>query len=182
MHLPYIDCASRRRAHAHDTDRSGRAAGRVRRIPNRVLSPSDVCEGFASPIRWVSDNEGSSFAASVAVRSVKRDTVFPHIAERVLPATTVYTDEYAVYNTLGATKGYAHSRVRHAERVYVDGDVHTNTIEGFWSLTKRGIEGVYHSVSRKHLQGYLNEYAWRYNQRFELKGRFEALLLRSTVL
>ena len=45
------------------------------------------------------------------------------------------------------------------------GDVHTQTIEGFWSLVKRGIGGVYHAVSRKHLQKYLNEYAFRYNHR-----------------
>lgn len=75
-----------------------------------------------------------------------------------------------------------HRRVPHAERIYVSGDVHTNTIEGFWSLVKRGIGGVYHSVSRKHLLGYLNEYAWRYNQRFDSRDRFTALLLRSTLL
>lgn len=45
----------------------------------------------------------------------------------------------------------------------MDGDVHTQTIEGFWSLVKRGINGVYHSVSAKWLQSYLDEYAWRYN-------------------
>lgn len=45
------------------------------------------------------------------------------------------------------------------------GDVHTNTIEGFWSLVKRGIGGVYHSVSHKYLQTYLNEYSFRYNRR-----------------
>ena len=98
--------------------------------------------------------------------------------ERVLPESTVYTDEYAVYNTLGE-EGFTHRRIRHAEKVHVSGDVHTNTIEGFWSLVKRGLDGVYHSVSRKHLLGYLNEYVWRYNQRLEPKGRFEALLLRS---
>jgi transposase len=77
--------------------------------------------------------------------------------------------------------GYRHARIRHSERVYVMGDVHTNTIEGFWSLVKRGIDGVYHTVSRKHLQGYLNEYAWRYNQRFEGRDRFQLLLLRSAL-
>jgi transposase-like protein len=69
--------------------------------------------------------------------------------------------------------------VKHAERVYVSGDVHTNTIEGFWSLVKRGIGGVYHSVSKKHLQDYLSEYAWRYNRRNEPDSHFEALLLRA---
>jgi transposase len=63
----------------------------------------------------------------------------------------------------------------------VSGDVHTNTIEGFWSLVKRGLDGVFHGVSKKHLQGYLNEYVWRYNQRYESRGRFQDLLLRSTL-
>ena len=49
--------------------------------------------------------------------------------------------------------------------VYVDGNVHTNTIEGFWSLCKNGIRGVYHSVSAEYLQDYLNEYSFRFNRR-----------------
>ncbi|MCW4013949.1 MAG: transposase [Candidatus Bathyarchaeota archaeon] len=78
----------------------------------------------------------------------------------------------------GAEKGYNHERVTHSAHVYVSGDVHTNTIEGFWSLVKRGIGGVYHAVSSKHLQGYLNEYVWRYNHRDGGRKMFEALLLR----
>ena len=119
--------------------------------------------------------------AAVTVPNVKRATVLPHIQERVLPASTVYTDEYVVYNTLG-DEGYDHKRIPHAEKVYVSGDVHTNTIEGFWSLTKRGIAGVYHSVSAKHLQGYLNEYAWRYNERNNPRAKFSTLLRRASVL
>lgn len=82
------------------------------------------------------------------------------------------------YDKLGQ-KGYKHSRVQHKERVYVSGDVHTNTIEGFWSLTKNGIRGVYHAVSSKHLQGYLNEYAWRYSHRHDAEPMVETLLLRA---
>ena len=119
---------------------------------------------------------------AVTVKHVERATIMPRIAERVLPASTVYTDEYPVYNSLGPINRYRHHRIPHAEKVYVSGDVHTNTIEGFWSLVKRGVGGVYHSVSKKHLQGYLNEYAWRYNQRHEARGRFAALLLRATFL
>lgn len=115
---------------------------------------------------------------AVTVPNVKKATVQPHILERVLPKSTVYTDEYIVYNGLKKA-GYQHKRVHHAERIYVSGDAHTNTIEGFWSLVKRGIGGVYHSVSAKHLQGYLNEYAWRYNQREAARAEFETLLLRS---
>lgn len=64
-----------------------------------------------------------------------------NIREHVLPSATVYTDELASYNKL-AESGYIHSRVHHTAKVYVAGDAHVNTIEGFWSLTKRGIDGV----------------------------------------
>jgi transposase len=69
----------------------------------------------------------------------------------------------------------------HSERVYVSGNVHTNTIEGFWSLVKNGVRGVYHSVSARHLQMYLNEYAWRYNHRDDARAQFETLLLRAAL-
>ena len=114
----------------------------------------------------------------MTVPNVKRATVMPHITGRVLPASVIFTDEYKIYNPLGPS-GYFHDRINHSAKVYVSGDVHTNTIEGFWSLVKRSIGGVYHAVSAKHLQGYLNEYAWRYNQRHSRRSKFEALLLRS---
>lgn len=57
--------------------------------------------------------------------------------------------------------------------------MHTNTIEGFWSLVKRGISGTHHAVSPKWLQGYLNEYIWRYNYRDDPRAMFELLILRS---
>jgi transposase-like protein len=105
----------------------------------------------------------------------------PHIEKRVMPASIIYTDELKSYDGL-AKKGYQHDRVQHSEEVYVSRDVHTNTIEGFWSLTKRGVDGVYHSVSAKHLQGYLNEYAWRYNHGDDGRAQFQTLLLRAARL
>ena len=96
----------------------------------------------------------------------------------VLPESEIFTDEYVGYNKPG--KGFtAHHRIRHQAKVYVVGDVHTNTIEGFWSLVKRGIGGTHHAVSAKYLQGYLNEYAWRYNHRGDPRGMFLLLLLRA---
>lgn len=100
--------------------------------------------------------------------------------DHVSPLATLYTDQYVGYKKLG--KRYvAHHRIRHDKRVYVSGDVHTSTIDGFWSLVKRGINGVYHSVSAKHLPGYLNEYAWRYNHRKDGQAQFAGLLLRSAL-
>jgi transposase len=108
---------------------------------------------------------------------VKAKTLFPIVHERVLPQSTVYTDEYPVYDRLAnETNGYVHKRVQHQQNVYVMGEAHTNSIEGFWSLVKRGIGGVYHSVSRKYLQSYLDEYAWRFNRRFAEEPMFVSLL------
>lgn len=115
---------------------------------------------------------------AVTVPNVKKATLMPHLTRRVLPKETIYTDELKSYNDL-TKAGYQHDRVNHSEAVYVSGDVHTNTIEGFWSLTKNGIRGVYHSVSSKHLQGYLNEYAWRYSHRDDGDAMFRTLLLRA---
>src|SRR3712207_9523080 len=102
----------------------------------------------------------------------------PHVRKRVLPRSVVYTDELKSYDSLRRS-GYQHWRIHHAEQVYVSGIVHTKTIEGFWSLTRRGINGVYHAVSAKRLQGYLNEYAFRYNNRGKKGDQFRKLLLRA---
>lgn len=111
------------------------------------------------------------------VPDAKHKTLFPIIHERILPASIVYSDEFPVYDHLAETShSYDHRRIQHAEKVYVMGDIHTNTIEGFWSLMKRGIGGVYHSVSRKYLQSYLDEYSYRYNRRFASEPMFVSLL------
>lgn len=109
------------------------------------------------------------------VSDTKSKTVLPIVAERVLPSTMIYTDEYPIYDGL-SKMGYQHNRIQHTARVYVMGDVHTQTIEGFWSLLKRGIEGVYHSVSTKYLQSYCNEYSFRYNRRAGNEPMFTSLL------
>ncbi len=102
--------------------------------------------------------------------------------EHILPESTIYTDEYMAYNKLpeltkgGAPLGYKHRRIHHAAKVYVVGDIHTNTVEGFWSLIKRGIGGVYHSVSQKFLQTYLDEYSYRYNRRDQGNLIFKSIL------
>jgi transposase len=106
---------------------------------------------------------------------VKSDTLRGLIKEHVLPSTTVFTDDFRSYNGIGA-RGYTHRRINHSEKVYVNGDAHTNTIEGFWSLIKRGIGGVYHQVGRHYLQTYLNEYSFRYNRRFDEQPMFLSFL------
>lgn len=74
------------------------------------------------------------------------------------------TDEYNAYGSL-AEGGYAHKTVHHGRREYVRGLVHTNSMESFWSLLKRGVMGTYHNVSKKYLPLYLNEFTFRHNNR-----------------
>ena len=95
-----------------------------------------------------------------------------------VPKAVVYTDNGSP-TIRSARMGYTHDAIRHSAKVYVSGDVHTNTIEGFWSLLQRGISGVYHGVSTKHLQSYLDEYTFRYNNRDAAGwGVFSAMLDR----
>jgi transposase-like protein len=103
-------------------------------------------------------------------------------AEKILPESTVFTDDWTGYNGLSEVGNYTHKRINHSEKVYVVTDgvhsIHTNTIEGFWSLVKRGIGGVYHAVSKKYLQSYLNEYSFRYNRREKGNLIFTSILAR----
>jgi transposase-like protein len=111
--------------------------------------------------------------------NVKESTVLPIMAERILPGSTVFTDSYTVYDRVGGMKEqYVHHRINHSQKIYVQGNVHTNTIEGFWSLLKRGIGGVYHAVGSDYLQSYCDEYAYRYNHRKDPKPMFVGLLER----
>lgn len=126
---------------------------------------------------WGAMERGGRVVARVVPDTTKR-TILPNVIQRIMPESTVYTDEATVYDPLTGM-GFGHKRVHHAANVYVEGDVHVNSLEGFWSLVKRGIGGVYHSVSRERLQSYLSEYAWRYNHRDDTAASFRTLLLRS---
>jgi transposase-like protein len=112
---------------------------------------------------------------AIVTDDLKRTTLYPIVKAHVLPKSTIYTDEFCAYNGL-SQQGYKHKRVHHAEKVYVTGDVHTNNIEGFWSILKGGIVGVYKAVGKKHLQHYVDEYAFRYNHRKDIQPMFLTVL------
>jgi len=128
---------------------------------------------------------GGKVVAKV-VPDVSGQTLTGLIKKHVIPGGLVYTDEMGAYRRVGFLRGsdgkpldYRHRTIRHASGVYVHHDIHTNSVEGFWSLIKRGIGGVYHSVSPKYLQTYLNEYTFRYNRRFEGNLQFKSVLERA---
>ena len=112
---------------------------------------------------------------ATAVPDVKRSTIVPFVTKNISPDAVLYTDEFPSYDHI-TRFGYKHKRIQHSAKVYVAGQIHTNNIENFWSLVKRGISGVYHAVSPKYLQSYLNEYTFRYNHRNDETPMFELFL------
>lgn len=85
------------------------------------------------------------------------------IRKNISKDATIMTDEWTAYNNLSSE--YRHERINHNAKEFVRGNVHTNNIENFWSLLKRGIVGIYHHVSEEHLHRYCNEFSFRYNLR-----------------
>jgi transposase-like protein len=99
------------------------------------------------------------------VGDTTRRTLHRFIREHTDPETeAIYTDELPSYRGIG-DHDTRHEAVNHSAKEYVRGDVHTNTVESAWSLFKRGVIGSYHKLSAKHLEAYLAEFAWRYNNR-----------------
>jgi transposase-like protein len=111
--------------------------------------------------------ERSGKLISKVVPNRKTKTLLPIIKENVKENSVVNTDELLSYNSLN--KDYEHSSVNHSIKEYVRGVVHTNTIEGFWSFLKRGFKGIYHYISEKHLQKYVDEFVFRYNTKEDYK-------------
>lgn len=109
------------------------------------------------------------------ISDTQKNTIQPLILNKVELGSNVYTDEWVAYN--GLDKKYTHESVNHAGGVYVVGIAHTNGIENFWSTFKRGIVGIYHFISVKHLDRYCQEFSYRYNRR-DLTGpqKFESAL------
>jgi transposase len=128
-----------------------------------------------TPVVGIVERKGR--VRAVAKADLKSGALLDMVHEYVLPKSTVFTDELRAYDGIGYSKNeYTHHRIKHSAKVYVVGEIHTNTVEGFWSLIKRGIGGVYHSVSQKYLQTYLDEYSFRYNRRFDEQPMFTSFL------
>ena len=100
------------------------------------------------------------------------------VRANINPASILITDDWRPYLPL-RREFKDHKVINHSAGSYVDGEIHTNTIEGFFGNMKTGMRGAYKKVSAKWLQSYLDEYTWRYNARRESMGLFEQLLKRA---
>jgi hypothetical protein len=112
-----------------------------------------------TPVVGIIERGGNVYAQKVK----SENNVIAIVEKRVEKGSTIMTDEMNAYVQLNDQ--YQHFAITHSEHKYVNGLVHTNTIEGFWSLLKRGIIGIYHSVTYKHLNHYCDEFSYRYNTR-----------------
>jgi transposase-like protein len=121
---------------------------------------------------------GKSTVRTTVVQNVRKGNVQATVREHVEPGSNLYTDALSSYT--GLSVDYVHGFIDHAE-CYVDGQVHTNGMENYWSLLKRSIKGTYVSVEPFHLFRYLDEQAFRFNQRWDDDaGRFD-LAIRGIV-
>ena len=116
-----------------------------------------------APVIGAVERGGKVTAKATAKEKMKGRHMRAFVRERVdASRASLITDEYKGY--LGMSKVLPHAVIKHQDW-YVDGDIHTNTIEGFWALLKRGMFGQFHSVSRKYLQCYVDEFCYRHNLR-----------------
>ena len=125
-----------------------------------------------TPILGMVERNGKLVARQL--NGTSAEDITPEVIKTVKNAM-IYTDEWVGYRHMN--KIYNHLFVKHNEKEFVNGRIYTNTIEGFWSLLKRGIVGIYHFVSRKHIQKYVDEFVFRYNTRKSSESeRFNLLL------
>lgn len=102
---------------------------------------------------------------AIHVAGETKDVMIPLVEQRTSRETKVFTDDRSTYHTLGNIR--THDLVVHSHNEYVRGNAHTNSVENFWSNFKRGVIGSFHQVSIKHLQRYLDEFQFRFNNRQE---------------
>ena len=133
------------------------------RARNRAFKEPPPKEAVMSLV----ERKGQVRSFHLRTATVTADTVKPIIAEVLSTDSHFRTDESGIYWKIGETFA-SHRTVNHAASEYVRGDAHTNTVEGYFSIFKRGIYGVYHHVSQEHLKRYLCEFDFRYNYRIAL--------------
>ncbi len=148
--------------------------GKPRKFNNKDDEPKGGtlkrgCGTKKTPVIAVVDREAKKIFAKVALSNKKGQKLTGRQLIDILNQVckgknvTVMSDEYRGYDKLKGTD-YIHLRIDHT-KMFVDGDIHTNTIKGFWAIVKRAFYGTYHRVSVKYLQDYINEISFRYNNR-----------------
>ena len=147
---------------ADETYMGGR--GRNMRLSKR---PGTAGMGIAmkTPVVGIKSRTSKKVKAKVT-KPISSQTLQRMIEQTVERGSTIYTDQHKGYIGL-KHKNYKHESVNHGVNEYIRGQAHTQGVESFWSMLKRGYVGVYHKMSEKHLQRYIDEYVGRHNNREE---------------
>jgi transposase len=132
-----------------------------------------------TPVLGIVERKGRVVAK--VIPDASKASILPVVGEVLHPRTMIYADSSPTLEQV-RWMGQSHklATVNHSKG-FKDGYAHTNTIDGFWSLVKRGITGVYYQVGLEYLQSYLNEYAFRYNRRHVMRPMFSQLAERTTI-
>lgn len=147
-------------------ERKKRWSRRRRKTQGRTLETK-------TPVLGLVERKGRIKAFKI--ENVKRSTLHKKVIDNVVFGSKIMSDDFKSYRKLDMA--YKHDFIAHSEFQYVRGECHTNTIEGFFSLLKRSILGIYHFVSPKHIERYLVENTFRYNTKRETEeNRFNLLL------
>jgi len=133
--------------------------------------PKEVVMGM---IKRNEKEKGGDKAYIKHIPNTGKWTLLKQVKDHVDTTARIITDENPGYIQL-KYHNYLHDFVKHKE-TFVIGDIYTQNVEAFWSILKRGVYGVYRKVSKKYLQAYIDEYAWRYNHRKQSGKMFELLL------
>ncbi|MGH9692390.1 MAG: IS1595 family transposase [Candidatus Acidiferrales bacterium] len=150
--------------------------GRLKNMhPARQKKMRELRDNYIGPVQALNkatvmgflDREQRKIRTTV-IPKANRDALMNEILNNIAPGSKIYTDEARFYRAI--SKEYIHDFVNHAEK-YVKGEVHTNGLENFWSLLKRGLNGTYVAVEPFHLFRYLDEQAFRFNNRRDASGR-----------
>ncbi|MDO8462725.1 MAG: IS1595 family transposase [bacterium] len=135
-------------------EKNKHASKRTKGVQGRSLKTKNAVMGMVV--------RNGNVIASV-IPNAKMRTLESKIVAHIDIGSTLYTDELMSYSKIGSL--YKHEAVNHSSGEYVRGDAHTNNVESFWALFKRGYHGTYHTMSGKHLQRYVDEFAFRWNER-----------------
>lgn len=142
----------------------GRMANKHKKVREQYKKDDGYQSGHAGNKTGVMGLVARHNEIKVQVIDSKKQTLKEMVRAHVNPSSAVMTDSLIAYK--GLDKFFdSHEVIHHERNEFEVGDVHTNTVEGFFSLLKRGIIGIYHQTSVKHLQRYCDEFAYRYNTR-----------------
>lgn len=154
---------------------------RNRHINKRVKNSQGRSCKDKTPVLGLVQRGGKLTA--IVTKDTSPEAIQPVIRKYVRPETIFISDDWKAYKNLG--DDYLHYTVKHSDRSYkpeYDNQVHTNNIEGAWKVMKNSLRDMYNSVSRKHLQWYVDEFVFRYNMRKESDSqKFNHLLRNSNV-